>query len=241
MSTQETPMETGNPLAAVTALILAGGLGTRLRSVVADRAKPMAEVQGRPFIHFLLDQLDAAGVRHAVFCTGHHGESVRAQLGTRFKGLELEFSQESEPLGTGGALRLALPRLRSGAALVLNGDSFFGTDLRAFWAAAEARGGAALAVTPVADASRYGRVESDPEGRVLAFHEKEPGSGQVNAGIYRIPAALLEPWQGAFSLEREAFPAWIGQLWAIPADGPFLDIGTPETYAQAAAFFQSVL
>ena len=225
-------------LKETTALILAGGLGTRLRSVVADRAKPMAEVAGKPFLCYVLDLLDRAGVRHAVLCTGHRGGGVQGGLGPRYRGLELEYSQEDEPLGTGGALRLALPRLRSEDAVVLNGDSFFGLDLEAFWTAASARPGAVLAVTEVPDTSRYGRVELDEDGRVVAFHEKSPGTGTVNAGIYRLPAAFLAPMSGTFSLERDAFPAWIGRLWGQVAEGPFLDIGTPESYGRAEAFFR---
>ena len=224
-------------LSRVTALLLAGGFGTRLSPVVRDRAKPMAEVLGRPFIHFLLDLLDGAGVGHAVLCTGHLGDGVRRILGDSYKGLELEYSREAEPLGTGGALRLALPFLRSEDALVLNADSYFGLDLEAFWRAAEPRPGAVLALTPVADTSRYGRVELDGEGRIVSFHEKAPGAGLVNAGIYRIPAVLRAPREGAFSLVRDAFPSWIGHLWGHVADGPFLDIGTPESYRRAEAFF----
>ena len=224
-------------LSQVTALLLAGGLGTRLSPVVSDRAKPMAVVLGRPFIHFVLDLLDGAGVRHAVLCTGHLGDRVRATLGTAYKGIELEYSQEAEPLGTGGALHLALPLLRSEDALVLNADSYFGLDLGVFWRAAESRQGAVLAVTPVSDTSRYGRVELDGAGRILAFHEKTPGMGLVNAGVYRIPAAFLAPRRGAFSLESEGFPAWIGRLWGHVAEAPFLDIGTPESYRRAEAFF----
>jgi NDP-sugar pyrophosphorylase family protein len=227
-------------LSEATALILAGGLGTRLSAVVSDRAKPMAEVSGRPFILFLLDFLAGAGVKHAVLCTGHRGEGVRRTLGSSHQGMALEYSQEDQPLGTGGALRLALPLLRSDAALVLNGDSFFGLDLETFWTEASLRPGAVLAVTRVQDTSRYGRVELDSDGRVLAFREKESGTGLVNAGVYRIPAAFLAPCQGSFSLEREAFPAWIGRLWGQVLEGPFLDIGTPESYGRAEAFFRNL-
>jgi NDP-sugar pyrophosphorylase family protein len=117
----------------VTAAILAGGLGTRLRSVVADRPKVLAEVRGRPFLSFLLDQLAAAGVRYVVLCTGYRGEQVQAAFGNSYGGLRLAYSQEPSPLGTAGALRWALPLCESDVVLALNGDSFCDADLPAFW------------------------------------------------------------------------------------------------------------
>jgi NDP-sugar pyrophosphorylase family protein len=230
-------------LAGLTALILAGGLGTRLRAVLSDRPKPMAEVAARPFITFLLDQLAEAGVQHAVLCTGFLGEEVRRQLGARYRTLELEYSQESEPMGTAGALRQALPCCRSKTALAMNGDSFFGVDLKAFWAWHESQGfEASLALTEMADTSRYGRVMLGPSDRIVAFEEKaaSAGPGWINAGIYLMATGLLQslPQHRPLSLEHDAFPSWIGRLHGFPASGPFLDIGTPESYASAEAFFQ---
>ena len=115
----------------IEAAILAGGLGTRLRSVVPDRPKVLAEIGGRPFIEILLDQVAAAGIRTAVLCTGYLGDQIEARLGTRRGPLALRYSREVEPLGTGGALRLALPMLASDTVLVLNGDSYCDADLRA--------------------------------------------------------------------------------------------------------------
>ena len=108
----------------VTAAILAGGLGTRLRSVVKDRPKVLAEIRGVPFLTYLLDQLAAAGVRDVVLCTGYMGEQVRSAFGDSYGGMCLSYSQESSPLGTAGALRLALPLFKSSSVLVMNGDSF---------------------------------------------------------------------------------------------------------------------
>jgi len=189
-------------LASVTAAILAGGLGTRLRSVVADRPKVLAEIRGRPFLAYLLDQLAAAGLRTVVLCTGYMGEQVRAMFGDFYGDLRLAYSQESSPLGTAGALRLALPLFKAETVLVMNGDSFCQVNLRAFWAWHCARGAdATLLLTRVPDTKRYGRVHVDADGLVLRFDEKDnkpvlersegSGPGWINAGIYLLNRRLL--------------------------------------------------
>ena len=222
----------------VTAALLAGGLGTRLRAAVADRPKVLAEVDGRPFLALLLERLAEAGVHRAVLCTGHMADQVEAALGHSFAGMALDYSREAEPLGTGGALRLAASRLDSGLVLALNGDSFCGVDLRAFARAhREAGVSASLVVVRVPDAAPFGRVAFDETGRVTRFEEKKAsaGPGWVNAGVYLLARTLLlrTPEGRAVSLERELFPAWIGDLHAFPASEPFIDIGTPESYHRA--------
>ena len=203
-------------LARVTGVVLAGGLGTRLRSVIADRPKVLAEVAGRPFLAHLLDQLAEAGLRSAVLCTGYKAEAVAAQFGTSYRGMGLTYSQETSPLGTAGALRQARPYLRSDPVLVLNGDSYCAADVEAFWAWHEQGPGvASLLLTEVADTGRYGRVELDDRGEVLAFHEKAAvsGPGWINAGMYLLGRELLESIQAGrpVSLEREVFPGWVGR------------------------------
>ena len=227
----------------VTAVILAGGLGTRLRSIVADRPKVLVEVQGRPFLAFLLDRLSGAGIRSVVLCTGYRGEQVRAAFGDAYCDLRLVYSQESSPRGTAGALRLALPMFESDNVLVLNGDSFCEASLSDFWRWHRVRGaGATMILTQVSDASRYGRVHVDAEGRVLRFDEKDGngGSGWINAGIYLLKREWMQtiPTGHAVSLEREIFPAWIGQgLYGYQSHGRFIDIGIPEAYVAAEQFF----
>lgn len=227
----------------ITAAILAGGLGTRLRAVVTDRPKALAEVHGRPFLSFLLDQLAAARIRDVVLCIGYRGEQVRAAFGDAYGGLRLRYSQERELLGTAGALRLALPLLQSDPVLVMNGDSFCETDLRAFARWHWERGAeATLLLVRVPDAGRYGRVEVDAAGRVLRFEEKGSTGdpGWVNAGVYLLSRRLLGtiPAGRPVSLEHQVFPAWIGRgLYGYRTAGRFLDIGTPEAYAMAEAFF----
>lgn len=230
-------------LVGVTAAILAGGLGTRLRPVMADRPKVMFPVRGRPFVAYLLDQLAKSGVECAVLCTGHLGEQVKAGAGPSHGILRLSYSQESTPLGTAGALRLALPLLNSDPVLVMNGDSFCDVDPNAFWRWHCERGAkASLVLAKVQDTSRYGRVKVSKNGAVLNFDEKgrESGPGWINACIYLIARSLLEtiPVQRAVSLEREMFPSWVGKgLCGYQTEGRFLDIGTPEAYAMVEQFF----
>ena len=229
-------------LSHVTAIVLAGGLGTRLRSVVADRPKVLADVAGRPFLAYLLDKLLAAEVQHVVLSTGHMADLIESAFGSACGSLQLWYSRESAPLGTGGALRLALDQVNSEQVLVLNGDSYCTVDLQAF-ARSHSRTGAAvsLALAHVDDTGRYGRVEVDSAGRITGFAEKIAtcGPGWINAGVYLIQRSMLEqiPQGRTLSLERDVFPVWInGAMFGYQSDARLLDIGTPESYAEAASF-----
>lgn len=229
--------------ADVSAFILAGGLGTRLRPVIGDRPKPLAPVGGRPFIEILLDQLRAAGFRHVVLCTGYRAAEIRAAVGTSRGPLAVEYSEESDPLGTGGALRLAIPLARSETFLVSNGDSYLGLALPSFLDL-HARSGAmaTIALKVVPDTGRFGRVETSADGRVLAFREKAGGEGAINAGIYVFRRELVSgiPERAAVSLERDVIPGWIDQGIPIAGalcDNVFFDIGTPASHEAADAYF----
>jgi NDP-sugar pyrophosphorylase family protein len=229
------------------AAILAGGLGTRLRPAVADRPKVLAPVGGRPFVCYLLDLLHRHSVREVVLLTGHNAAQVRAALGDSYRGMRLRYSTESAALGTAGAVRLALPLLPAPRVLLLNGDSYCDVNLAAFARRHdEVAAGVSLALCEVADAVRFGRVQTDAAGRVVRFEEKQPGAGKgwINAGVYLLQRELIEPSPADWpvSLEREMFPAWVGRglVWGQCGGGRFLDIGTPDSYAQAEAFFQGV-
>ncbi|HLU38270.1 MAG TPA: HAD-IIIA family hydrolase [Planctomycetota bacterium] len=226
-----------------TALVLAGGLGTRLRPCVADRPKVLADVGGEPFLARVLDQIAAAGVTRTVLCTGWLGDQVERVFGASFAGMPLVHARERQPLGTAGALRAALPLVTGDDVLVLNGDSFCAAALPAFvsWARAR-RAPAALVAAAVEDASRFGTLHL--EGRtVRGFVEKAPGRARawISAGIYRFTRAVLAelPDTAPLSLERDVLPrlAADGRLLAWRTAAPFLDVGTPESYAAAPAFF----
>jgi D-glycero-alpha-D-manno-heptose 1-phosphate guanylyltransferase len=224
--------------------ILAGGLGTRLRPAIGDRAKVVADVDGRPFLRHLLDQVAASGFRDIVLCVGWRADEVEAALGAAHGPLRLRYSREAEPLGTGGALRLALPLLDAPDVLVMNGDSFCEVDLAAAWAWHRARRAeATLVAIEVPDASRYGRVEIDAEDRVRRFVEKQQdgAAGWINAGIYLLARARLAalPSGRALSLERDVLPGWIAAaLYGYRVRGRFIDIGTPGAYSAASLFFR---
>ena len=228
----------------VTAAILAGGLGTRLRPVVGDRPKVLAPVAGRPCLTYLLDQLAGAGVRKVVLLTGHGAGQVRAALGERYEGMRLVYSAEPAPLGTGGAPRLALAHLTAPMVLLLNGDSYCDVDLAAF--RRSHRAGTSVVLTRVADASRFGRVRLGADDRVVGFEEKGAARGRawVNAGVYLIDRALIEevPPARPVSLEHDLLPGWVAgrRVRGYRCSGRFLDIGTPPSYAEAADFFPKV-
>lgn len=232
-------------LAGMTAVILAGGFGTRLRSVVVDRPKVLADVGGRPFVTRLLDQLSRMGIRRSVFCAGYLGRQMEEMLGDTYGDLDLVYSHEPIPLGTAGALRLARPLFHSDPVLVMNGDSYCHANLQALldWHVAR-NAQASLLLTEVPDTKRYGGVWTKKDGLVSRFTEKghEGGPGWINAGIYALSHCFVEaiPCDRAISLEHDIFPAWIGRgLYGYRDAGPFLDIGIPEAYAEASSFFAS--
>jgi D-glycero-alpha-D-manno-heptose 1-phosphate guanylyltransferase len=227
------------------AIVLAGGLGTRLAASVPGVPKVLAPVAGRPFLEYLLAQLARAGVRDVVLATGHGAELVEAAAGDGGRwGLAVRASREASPLGTGGAIALARHSIPADArtVLVVNGDSFADMDLAAFARSHEESGApASLLLVEVEDAARYGAVAVDEHGAIAAFGEKErTGPGLVNAGVYAFSRAVLErlPTGRPASLEREVLPSLIGRgLRGEIVSAPFIDIGTPESYQQAQRFF----
>ncbi|MDO9081919.1 MAG: HAD-IIIA family hydrolase, partial [Humidesulfovibrio sp.] len=226
----------------VTAYILAGGFGTRLRQVVDDRPKALAEILGRPYIFHLLDTLARAGLTRVVLCTGHRAEQLEQAVGLAYRGMDIAYSREREPLGTGGALRQGLARHPADLALVINGDSLTDADLGGFLAWFQQHDlQAALLLVPMPDTARYGRVGTDERGRVTAFEEKGPGGpGLISAGVYLLRSgavSAIAPGQPA-SIEQDVFPglAASGRLGGFETRARFLDIGTPESYAGAGRF-----
>lgn len=231
-----------DPRSGFTAMLLVGGLGTRLRAVLSDRCKPLALVGDEPFLARVLDQLAQAGCTRAILCTGHRGEQVEREIGHDHGGLPIVYSREPGPAGTAGALRLALPLVCDAHVLVMNGDSYVDADLRAFvdWARAGALP-AAMVTTLVDDTTRFGRVASDGDGRVTTFTEKGvAGPGTINAGVYWLARAALAtiPAGRPAAFETDLLPTLLQLgLTAWPSEAAFLDIGVPEAYGRAAEFF----
>ena len=223
----------------IDAVILCGGQGQRLRPVLRDRPKPLAEVGGRPFLEWLLLALRTAGVRHSVLATGYMGEAIERALGNgrRFD-LELTYSHEPEPLGTAGALRLAAGHARSSPVLVLNGDSYCRFQLDRMLAVHRERHAAAtLWLQREADAGRFGSVEVDGDGKIVRFLEKaDDPAALISCGVYLVERAVIDtiPTGRAVSLERDVFPGLAGHdLYGVVGSGTFLDIGTPQALAKA--------
>ncbi len=233
-------------LAGLSVLILVGGMGTRLRSVVADRPKALAQINNRPFLSYLLDQLAAQGLRRAVLCTGFMAEQIQETFGNSHGPLQLAYSQELRPQGTAGAIRQALPLIESRLMLVMNGDSFCSANLEGFLAWHNSLGASAsLYLVDVPDVSRYGQVRVDKAERIVCFEEKGQNTGQgwINAGIYLLSRSLttMIPEGKAVSIEKEIFPRLIGsEFYGFQGQGDFIDIGTPESYARAGEFFYSL-
>jgi len=218
-------------------LILAGGLGTRLRSVVSDRPKVLAEVAGRPFITYLLDRLGQAGFRAVTLLTGYKGEMVEEQLGFTYQGLQLGYSVETIPLGTGGAIRAAARVIPCYQLLVLNGDTYFDVDYRDLVEQAMP-GSDLMACRQVADVGRYGAVHLDAFGLVTALAEKGAvGSGLINGGIYVLDREAMAYWpEEVFSIETDYFPKRLAaeRLCGLACEGAFIDIGVPDDLKRAS-------
>jgi len=238
------PQPPESSLAAVDVAILAGGLGTRLRGTIGETPKVLAPVGGQPFLDYLLRWLAGFGARRVVMCLGFRADKVVEHLRQPVvRGLDIVTSIEPRPMGTAGALRLAVPHFRSDPVLVINGDTFVDADLPGF-VAAHRRSGAAASIlsTTVPSMARYGRLVVDPAGAIQRFAEKDPGDtgpGAINAGIYLFNRGWLETLANgqAESLERDVFAASPpGSFRAVPAgEAAFIDIGTPESLAEAPA------
>jgi len=225
------------------AIVLAGGFGTRLRGIVDDVPKPLAPVAGRPFLAWLLDRLATSGIRRCILATGYLSEAIERMIGSRWQGMDIAYSVEPEPLGTGGAIRLAARQLQGEGVHVLNGDTWLAYSPQALERATRERGAAiGMALAEVEDVGRYGAVERDARGMVVGFREKgEQGRGAINAGSYFLTGAALAslPVRDAFSFETEVLqPAAVtGRVAGFVDTAGFIDIGVPADYAQAQLQF----
>lgn len=225
------------------AIVLAGGLGTRLRSAVPDLPKPMAPVNGRPFLEHLLDYWMRQGVARFILSVGYRHEAISSHFGAAYRGVPVACSVEESPLGTGGGLLLAAGALAApGPFLVLNGDTWFEVrlaELRAFHATRKADLTLSLFRSP--QQGRYAGLRTGSSGEVLAMGAGETG-GLANGGVYLMERGLLEdaPWQAAsrLSLEEDILPFALQggkRVHGLECAGRFLDIGIPEDYARAAS------
>ena len=231
------------------AIVLAGGLGTRLRAAVSDVPKVMAPVGGRPFLDILLSQLkDFGQIRKVVLAVGYQRDLIiNRYRGTTAYPFDIDFSAEESPLGTGGAIKQALPRTESDSILVLNGDSFVDFDLTVLRQFHEGReSGVTVVVVEVEDTARYGSVEIDDQTlKIARFSEKNSsgGRGLVNAGCYMLDRDVVDsfPAGNPVSFEKDVLPSLLPRAYAHVAKGKFIDIGTPQSYDQAEGYLQGII
>lgn len=229
------------------AIILAGGLGTRLRTVVSDVPKCMAPVNGIPFIHFIITYLKKEGIERFIFSLGYKSEIIIDYVNKTFPDLETVFVIEDTPLGTGGAIKLACSKAISSDVFILNGDTLFNINLKDLFDFHNSKkADFTVALKEMKDFSRYGSVEIDKDGSIKAFHEKTfCATGLINGGVYilNVNAFMNEPLPDAFSFEKDFLEINTGKkrFYGLNCEYYFIDIGIPEDYDRFINDFNLIL
>ncbi len=215
------------------AVILAGGLGTRLRSVIKDLPKPMAEVNGKPFLHYLFVYLKNQGIKSVVLSVGYKHEIIQHHFGDNYIGIRIHYAIEDSPLGTGGAIKLAMEHITEERCYVLNGDTYFDIDLHLL---SQLKGGCVIAAKMLTNFDRYGTISINTEGEVEQFIEKKYSEkGFINGGVYCLEKSIFSTiTEAKFSFETAVLEPLSsqGKVQAVKCDGYFKDMGIPEDYAQ---------
>ena len=227
-------------------VILAGGFGTRLRSVFSDRPKVLVPINGVPFLKCYLEWLRGFGARRVILSLGYMAELVQDFVKSEnWNGMEITANIETTPLGTGGAVRACLPLVTSPDAFVTNGDSVTRLDLARFVEFHRAKSARlSMVLTHQPQVSSSGLVTTDATDAVTAFTEKPQGAnagGYINAGLYLMKREAIEeiPTDRPVSIEKDVFPKFCGRgFYALKGEFPFIDIGTPESYQRAGEFFK---
>ncbi|MBX7150830.1 nucleotidyltransferase family protein [bacterium] len=221
------------------AIILAGGMGTRLQSVLPDLPKPMAPINGKPFLEYVLNYLIRQQIEKVILSVGYKYNIIQDHFGNHYNDLSLVYEIEKEPLGTGGAIKKSMDLINGTSSFILNGDTFFDVDLKdLFKFHYSNKSSLTIALKQIQPVYRYGTVETDMQGRITAFNEKkEIESGMINGGIYLIDTAIFEQTQtpARFSFEKDFMERHYRQLncFGLPFDNYFIDIGVPEDYTMA--------
>ncbi len=229
-----------------TAIILAGGMGTRLKTIISDLPKPMAPIMNVPFLTYQLNYLKYFGIKKVIFSVGYLSEKIIAHYNQSFENISIEYSIEKNPLGTGGGIRMAMSNLKEDLVLILNGDSFFDLDLEQFYNLhLEQKSDFSLALRYVNNSERYGNIEFNSSNQITSFIEKNQlnQSGYINAGVYILSKKLyLQNTKPDinFSIEKEFFEKQLNQLIikGFEFKDYFIDIGIPEDYLKAQDDFK---
>ena len=219
------------------AIILAGGLGTRLKTVVHDIPKPMAPINSKPFLEYLVTYLERNNVSNIILSVGYKSEIIEAYFGHRFNNTEISYSFQIPPLGTGGAMKHAFEECLSDSVFVLNGDSFFGVDLSELKQChSQSNADITIALKQMNNADRYGVVEVD-KGRVHSFLEKgKKDCGYINGGVYCVKTDIFDDYNlpDIFSFEHFLEDNSVDlKVFGFPSSSDFIDIGIPEDYSNA--------
>lgn len=221
-------------------IVLAGGLGTRLGKLTRDTPKPMLPLVGRPFLEYVLEHLQSAGVERTVLSVGYQRERIHEHFGAAFLGMQLHYCDEDFPLGTGGAILKALPLTSGDNVLITNGDTYFPVDIGILLKThVESNADVTIALKAISDTGRYGRVLIEA-GRVRRFLEKDTsGQGVINGGTYIARRATLigQECTPPFSFERDLLEKQLDRwrIYGVEFDVPFVDIGVPEDYLVTAS------
>jgi D-glycero-alpha-D-manno-heptose 1-phosphate guanylyltransferase len=229
------------------AVILAGGFGTRLKEAVSDVPKPMAPVNGKPFLDYILKYLTYYRIKKVVLSVGYLSEKIIEHYGSSFGDIEIVYAIEKEPLGTGGGIKMAMQQCSSADILVMNGDSFFDIDLHSFYDKhSDSISECSLALRHVSHAGRYGTITLGEFDMIQAFKEKTNvnAPGIINAGVYLLGRQAYNeetPRHPSFSIEKEFFEKKLNQLnmYGFTYNDYFIDIGIPEDYKQAQHDFKT--
>lgn len=221
------------------AIILAGGLGTRLKEAVPDLPKCMAPILAKPFIGYLVDYLQQQGIEKFIFSLGYKSNIVEQYLNTQYSHLNLVFSVETAPLGTGGAIKLACKHVAGKTVMVLNGDTFFYADIQQLASFHNIRESeCTLALKPMKNIERYGLVEIDSDNCIQSFKEKQYyKEGLINGGVYTLQVAnfLQKELPDSFSFEKDFLERFViaSTFYGLIQDKYFIDIGIPEDFERA--------
>ena len=229
-----------------TAIILAGGMGTRLKTIISDLPKPMAPIMNVPFLTYQLNYLKHFGIKKVIFSVGYLSEKIIAHYNQSFENINIEYSIEKNPLGTGGGIRMAMSNLNEDLVLILNGDSFFDLNLEQFYNLHhEQKSDFSLALRYVNNSERYGNIEFNSSNQITSFIEKNQlnQSGYINAGVYILSKKLyLQNTKPDinFSIEKDFFEKQLNQLIikGFEFKDYFIDIGIPEDYLKAQDDFK---
>lgn len=226
------------------AIVLAGGLGTRLKSVVKDVPKPMANINGRPFLEYLLSFLKEQNMEKVILSVGYKYEIIKKYFGNNFEGMKLVYSIEERPLGTGGAVKRSLSLTDNKEVFVFNGDTIFKINLEEFFLFHQKKKSVlSIALKFMRDFDRYGSVKIDDTGRIIGFEEKKYyKEGLINGGIYLLNREFFLNFnlKNRFSFEKEFLEKYyaVYKFYGLVFNDFFIDIGVPDDYEKCKSYFK---